>query len=192
MKDFDLNDIRLELIDTKTAKRFLESYHYTSKIGNNSLRLGFFVDGFLMGVVVFGHVVRNETALRLGLRSSEVRELSRLAIHPSYQIKNCASKIIGMSIRYLKRNLVGIKMLVSFADSTFNHYGTVYKASNWVFDGLVKPSYWYTDGDGWVMHKKTLYDHAVKMKMSEGEFAQKNGYVKVHGMEKARYIFKLG
>jgi hypothetical protein len=188
---YDVNDITMCTIDTTIAKSFLESYHYTNKIGNNSLRLGFFINDKLIAVIVYGCIVRNETATRLNLKSKDVWELSRLCIHPSYQIKNCASKIISLSIKYIKNNFPRIKMLISFADLTFNHFGTVYKASNWILDGIVDPSYWYVDKDGWVMHKKTLYDHAISLKMKETEFAYKYGYKKVTGMEKSRYIYKI-
>jgi len=83
------------------------------------------------------------------------------------------------------------KCLISFADETYNHIGTIYKATNWIHDGYVSPSYWYVDNDGHVMHKKTLYNHAVSLKMTEREFSILYGYKKVMGKRKHRYLYYL-
>lgn len=177
--NYNLRDISMNIIDTPTAKSFISAYHYKNKIGNNSLRLGFFVHDKLIAIIIFGNIVRHETAKRLNLDNNEVWELSRF------------STIISMAVRYVRNNIDRIKALVTFADTTFNHSGVIYKASNWILDGEVKPSYWYVDTDGWVMHKKTLYDHAKSLKMSEIEFAEKKGYTRVHGNKKFRYIYYL-
>jgi hypothetical protein len=84
-----------------------------------------------------------------------------------------------------------VKLLVTFADSSFNHAGTIYKASNWLLDGVVEPDYWYVDHDGYVCHKKTLWNKASEMKMTEIEYSIKYGYNKIWGKGKTRYIYKL-
>jgi len=81
--------------------------------------------------------------------------------------------------------------LVSFADTTFNHVGTIYKASNWRLDGEVAPDYWYKDNDGYMCHKKTLWNKASKMCMTESEYCAKYGFVKIRGEKKFRYIYEL-
>ena len=49
---------------------------------------------------------------------------------------------------------------------------------------------WYVDEDGYVMHKKTLYQRAVKMKMKEREFAEEHKYRKVWGGKKLRFVHR--
>jgi len=66
-----------------------------------------------------------------------ILELTRLAIHPDYQVKNLASYLISKSIKYIRKYKSEVRCLVSFADSTHNHSGVVYKASNWVLDGML-------------------------------------------------------
>ena len=83
------------------------------------------------------------------------------------------------------------KCLVAFADSTIGHFGTIYKATNWEFDGKTDNSYYYVNDDGFVMHKKTLYNRAVKMTMKEKEFANKYGYKKKKTGHKYRFIYNL-
>ena len=191
IKQFNFDNIIIKLIEPEITKDFLEKYHYTNKMGNNSVRIGYYIDDELIAVLVYGQIVRNETATRLNYKSNEVLELSRFAIHPCYQQKNLASYLISRSIGLIKAKCPNVKLLVSFADTTFNHSGVIYKASNWTFDGIVKPSYWYLDKDGYVMHKKTLWDHAMSLKMSERIFAEKYEYKKVNGKEKIRFIYHL-
>jgi hypothetical protein len=56
---------------------------------------------------------------------------------------------------------------------------------------MVKPSYWYVDKDNYVMHKKTLWDHAMSLKLPEKVFAEKYGYTRIDGKEKLRFIYHL-
>jgi hypothetical protein len=80
-------------------------------------------------------------------------------------------------------------MIISYCDTTYNHDGAIYKACNFTLDGEVDPDYWYSSPDGWIMHKKTLYNHARSLKMDETSFAEKLGYKKVWGSKKLRFIF---
>lgn len=80
------------------------------------------------------------------------------------------------------------KCLLTFADATYGHVGTIYKAANWKLDGIIDPDYFYIDNNGYVMHKRTLWGHAKKMNMSESEYCGKYGYIKKYGKEKYRYL----
>lgn len=190
LNQFDMKSLTLNNIDRDEANQFIQKYHYLGKIGNNSLRIGFKLNDLLIGVIIYGPITRKESADRLGYKSNEILELTRLCIHPCYQIKNLASFMISKSISIIK-NLNKYKCLLSFADSTYNHSGTIYKASNWTFDGEIAPSYWYVDKDGYTMHKKTLWDHAQSLRMTENEFANKHGYKLKHGLYKLRFIYRL-
>jgi len=81
--------------------------------------------------------------------------------------------------------------IISYCDTTFNHDGATYKACNFKLDGEVKPDYWYVDEDGWVMHKKTLYNHAIKMGMKEKDYAELNKYKKAYGDKKLRFLINI-
>jgi len=67
--------------------------------------------------------------------------------------------------------------------------GTAYKASNFKLHHQTEPDYWYVDGDGYVMHKKTLYNRATKLRMTENAFAEQYGYVKKFGGPKLCYVY---
>jgi hypothetical protein len=75
-------------------------------------------------------------------------------VHPDFHVKNLP---IGSYEALNPR----IKLIISFADTTMGHDGTVYKASNWTFDSCTGKSY-YEDKRGAMMHKKTTYGLAKR------------------------------
>jgi hypothetical protein len=189
--NFEFNDILMKEISIDDAENFISKFHYAGKLGRGGTKFGCYLNDKLIAVCVFSQLLRKETAELQGHKQNEMLELSRFCIHPSYQKKNFASWFISRATKKIIEIRPEIKRLVSFSDSTYNHVGTIYKASNWMFDGLVKPSYWYVDKDGYVAHKKSIWDHASKMNMSESEYCIKFGFVKVCGKEKNRYIYVI-
>ena len=61
-------------------------------------------------------------------------ELNRLVINEGLE-KNVLSFLIGQSFNFLPKPLV----LVSYADSSQNHHGYIYQATNWIYTGLSIP-----------------------------------------------------
>lgn len=189
--DFEFKDVIIKYgLDTNTSKIFLSKYHYLNTIGNHSIRIGAYLNDELIALCIYGPLTRKESADKQGYDPKEMLELTRFCIHSSYHKKNFASWFISKTINYIKK-LNKYKCLISFADSTFNHTGCIYKASNWILDGVLNPDYWYVDSEGYVMHKKTLYKHAISLKLKEAEFSANKGYTKVYGKEKYRYILKI-
>lgn len=189
--DFDFMEVKMmEINKPDEYKTFLGNYHYLQSAGSPIHKYGFYYNDKLIAVCLYAYLTRKESAIRLKVAYKDVLELTRLCIHPGYQKKNFASWIISKTIREVK-NLKKYQVLISFADKTFNHDGVVYKASNWTLDGIVPASYWYIDRDGFVMNKKTLYNHARSLKMKEGRFAEIYGYSKIKGSIKQRFIYHL-
>lgn len=183
--DSELDDLIISEVSNADCRLLLSKYHYLSNPGRGGITYGAYRGDKLIAVCVFSPLIRQNITIN-GYEDNEVRELSRLCINPRYQMRNLASWFIAKCI---KRLPCKYKCIISYADTTFNHIGTVYKASNFVLDSKVRPDYRYIDNNGWVMHKKTLYGHARKMKMTEREFAEEHGYSKIYGREKLRYIY---
>jgi hypothetical protein len=181
--DFDFSEISLRLNPpTNDVRLFLDSYHYIGK-GRGGFCISAEYDGKMIACAVFSSPLRQNTAGQFGLVDGEVRELSRLCIHPSYQKKNFASWFIAKCLKKLS-----CKIVVAYSDTTVGHVGTIYKASNFQLHHRVAASYWYIDVSGHVMHKKTLYNRALKMGLKENEFADKYGYIKKYGGEKLCFV----
>ena len=86
--------------------------------------------GELLGVIVFALPPR-ETTKRYG---GETWELARLWIDDSVP-KNAETYVIGRAVRYIQRHRPEVAVLVSYADPSVGHVGTIYKAANWIADG---------------------------------------------------------
>jgi hypothetical protein len=180
--DFDFDLVSILDCPSSDYKLLLSKYHYLANAGRGGIAYGAYLNNELIAVCVFSPLVRQN----MPYDYDSTRELSRLCIHPKYQKKNFASWFVGKCIKKLDPKF---KTIISYCDTTFNHDGATYRACNFMLDGEVDPDYWYSSPDGWIMHKKSLYNHAVRMHMSESEYAEKLGYKKVWGSKKLRFIF---
>jgi len=187
MPYFELNDITIKQVPLDTAKDFINAFHYLGKPRVGGIAYGGYLKNKLISLVLFQRPVRQETATSSGFPWANTYEISRLIIAPTYNKKNLISWFLSRAIKLIPKST---ELLVSFADTTYGHTGTCYKASNFKLERIIPPDYYYVK-DTFMMHKKTLWDHAKKMSMSEKEFAEKNGYKKVMGLEKIKYILKL-
>ena len=148
---------------------------------------GAFVGEKLIAICKFNSVVRKEVASSMKLKCHQVLELDRFCIHPSYQKKNLASWFISRCVLVLFREFPGVTQLVSFADETFGHSGTIYKAANWAVIGKTRHSYHYMDHLGVAINKKRVYDIASKLRMTEREYADRHDLVKYDELPKIKF-----
>lgn len=104
-------------------------------------------DGQALGVIVFALPPR-ETMKRYG---GETWELARLWIEDSVPA-NAETFLIARAVRFIRQQHPAVKALVSYADPSAGHAGTIYKAANWAVDGRTDqgrktPRFDYADAD---------------------------------------------
>lgn len=105
--------------------------HYLGKWpGVCVLTLGIWCDGVVVGVVVFALPPR-ETSKRYG---AEAWELARLWVDGGLP-SNAETWALAQAVRYVRGNRKDVSVLVSYADPSAGHQGTIYKAGNWSSDG---------------------------------------------------------
>lgn len=136
-------------INKDVAASFIIKHHYTHKASSCRYALGLYVveeshsffEGAsekLIGVMTYGHPVSNRTVASITkthpLELDEVLELTRLVCFDGYG-KNLESHFIGASFKWLKQNAPEVKVLVSYADPEQTHTGTIYRATNWYYQG---------------------------------------------------------
>jgi len=137
--------------------------------------------GLVKGVIVYG--TPSSASLRKGIagvdNKDNIIELTRLWIDSSVP-KNGESFLIGNTIP-----LVDKEIIVSYADTSQNHIGIVYQATNWLYTGLsAKRSDLKTSSDS--NHSQTLFD---KYKSVEGVKKAFPDAVWVTRPRKHRYIY---
>jgi hypothetical protein len=87
-------------------------------------------DGRPVGCVVYAAPPR-EADKRYGGKTWELARLYLLDEVP----RNAETWLIGSSVRYIKRMHRDVEYLLSYADPSVGHTGTIYRAANWTFDG---------------------------------------------------------
>lgn len=85
-----------------------------------------------VGVITYSLPPR-EVFKRYGVRLAW--ELSRLWITDAMP-KNTETWFIAQTIHWLQRNRPDVELLVSYADPSWGHTGTIYRAGNWTGDGM--------------------------------------------------------
>jgi very-short-patch-repair endonuclease len=189
---FELDDVDIFDIPPDQAREFLNAFHYAQFGRASKLCVGARIGSDVVAVCKFSTVIRKQVATSMGENTSQVLELDRMAIHPRRHRKNFASWFVSRCSKRVFKKFSRVTTLVSFADTSMGHVGTVYAAAGWKLVSTVPPDYHYVNSDGWMMHKKTLYNHAVQMKMREREYAEKFRYVKVTGKCKLKFRIDRG
>lgn len=178
--DFQLNDVTVKLSRANEYRDLLTKYHYLPNAGRGGRAVGAYYNDLLIAVAVFSPPIRQNVGVKDAL------EISRLCVHPNYRKPNLISWFLARAVKF-----ISCSALVAYSDTTFNHTGAVYKASGFTFIGETQPDYWYVAENGWVMHKKTLYNRAVNLQLTESEFSNQFGYKKVYGGKKLKFVKML-
>lgn len=181
---FTFGEVILRTAKRVDADKFYNQYHYLSS-GRAGLDIVASIGLLPIAMLSYTSTTRKQTADRLGLKTSQVLELSRFCIHPNYHKKNFGSWLLSRSLKFVTRD---VRMLIAFSDVGMGHVGTIYKAAGWIYDGKTKPSYWYVDEVGNRYHKKTVWDQAKRLGLRESEYAKRYGLVRCDGLEVLRFI----
>jgi len=182
-----VHDLSIKIINEADASLFYSTFHYSCTIRKGAQVFGAYYNDELVAAISYCHPIRQQVASRLGIVDKDILEISRMARKTNLVCKNLLSYLISYSRKQLPEN---IKCIISYSDSTYNHSGSVYKASGFTFDGIVEPDYHYISLNG-RYHKKTIWDNSKRMKMTEREYAEKHNLLKVYGKSKSRWIYRI-
>ena len=154
----DTSKLSIRQIDKPTAKKMVVKYHYSKLWTKCSVALGLFhltgnehsffdePEEKMVGVIVYGDPIGRLTGQSISdeIKRTEVLELTRLFIHDGYG-SNIESWFISQSFNWLRKNKSEIKALISYASPVEGHSGTIYQATNWIYQG--NNNRW---NDGWI------------------------------------------
>jgi hypothetical protein len=113
----------------------------------------------------------------------KVWELARLYLLDDVP-RNAETWLIGKSVRHIKRHHKDVEFLLSYADPTAGHRGTIYRAANWTFDGM-------TD-DGRSTPRSDYIDAATGKKYGrKGNVPAGAEIIRQPRASKLRFIYKL-
>lgn len=150
-----LHEILVQPIPFTAARKLVERYHYLHSMpGGTKLAFGAILGGRLLGTIIFGAGPANAYRLVAGTTPDDCLTLSRLWLSDELPA-NSESRIMGISIRAIKKN-TGVKFLVTYADPSQGHVGTIYQATGWTYTGLSEAMPMFDLGDGRIRHSRSL------------------------------------
>jgi hypothetical protein len=158
---------------------WLKQKHYAKRIPSISFAFGLIKDKEICGVITYGKPPSPSLCEGVcGKEYSEiVFELNRLCLLNNE--KNEASFLVGNSMKKLKKPMI----IVSYADTSMGHVGTIYKATNFIYTGLSdKRTEWRMKGSN--THSKTICEqYSLKERINNKDFEV------VERPRKHRYVF---
>ncbi len=174
-KDYcDISKLSVRLISKDIAKDIIVNNHYSGIWTKVSYAIGLFhisndehkffggVNEKLIGVACYGDPIGRHSGASISetLDRTEVLELTRLFVFDGYG-SNIESWFVGQTFNWLRENAPHIKALVSYSDPKVGHLGTVYQATNWIYQGnRIRPndswSFKWSEIDEW-HHSRTSY-----------------------------------
>jgi hypothetical protein len=215
----DISKLSIRLVSKDIAKDIIVNNHYSGIWTKVSFAIGLFyvsndehkffggVNEKLIGVACYGDPVGRHSGASISelLDRTEVLELTRLFVFDGYG-SNIESWFVGKTFEWLRENASHIKALVSYSDPKVEHLGTIYQATNWVYQGnKIRPndswSFKWSEIDEW-HHSRTSYvkygtnDPKIIQTMVTSPFWIKKEprkhryvYILLHGKEKKK-LFK--
>lgn len=154
--------------------KFVETYHYSKNVNGLTINYCFkLVDtnNVTIGAMIYGKIAMANVWKKYAENETELIELKRLCCIDNTP-KNTESYFIGYTLRWLKKN-TKLKTVISYADQTYNHTGTIYKATNFKLVGTTNPGKVimfegkrYHDKTIRTKYKGTIKPFAIKIKQA--------------------------
>ena len=161
-------------VNKSVAKDIIVNNHYSGIWTKVSYAIGLFymsddqhqffsgVNEQLIGIACYGDPIGRYAGASISekLDRTEVLELTRLFVFDGYG-SNIESWFVGQTFKWLRENTPHIRALISYSDPKAGHVGTVYQATNWIYQGnRIRPNdswmfRWTEEGD-W-HHSRTSY-----------------------------------
>jgi len=125
--------LRINWCSYRAAKFAVKQWHYSRSLPcSKTARLGIWENDKFIGAVVFAWGANRHLAGEYKLKMTECAELCRVALTKH---RTPVSRIISIAVKMLKREMQGLRLIVSYADLNQGHLGKIYQASNWFFVG---------------------------------------------------------
>lgn len=170
-------------ISRNQTEKYILEIHYAKRYPQIKYAYGLFKNNKLVGVVTYG--IPASRALCKGIAGEEyiddILELNRLCLLDN--LKNEASMLVASSLKQLPKP----KIVVSYADSSQNHVGYVYQATNFIYTGLSdKHKEWRMVDSN--IHSKNI----CKMYSLEERRNNPDKFIHIDRPRKHRYLYICG
>ena len=180
----NINNYKITSIKPSETYEWLLYKHYARRIPSISYAFGLYYNSELIGICTFGSPPSN--SLCIGIcgekHKSKVMELNRLCLH-DHKIKNLTSYFLSNCLKLIPKN----KIIVSYADTSKNHHGYIYQATNFIYTGKTKKR---TDIGLENNSHSRHYNKNIDYKLYRKIRSSKHRYVIFTGTRKQKKILK--
>lgn len=176
----------VKAISSRVGKEFIRIHHYSHGVNNGPMCYGLFDDSELIGVIAFATPCSEAVCASVFGEEMKmsVTELHRL-VGLDDTARNSESWFIARALRLLKKDRPKYNAVVSFADATQNHVGTIYQATNAIYCGVTGKATFYLDESGRLRHPRQNGRNITK------EEANSRGWTPSKRTGKHRYLYLL-
>lgn len=152
--------LKLDWASHDSARVACKKWHYSKCLPTGKLvKIGVWEDALFIGVVIYSRGASPWLPAKFGLPVTDICELTRVAMTKH---EAPVSRILALSLKFLRKFCPGVRLVVSFADPFQGHYGGIYQAGNWVYTGRSNETTEYLVRGRW-RHTRAVY-HQVKGK----------------------------
>jgi hypothetical protein len=146
-------DLRIDWATHEAAKYACENWHYSGCVPKSKLsKVGVWENGKFVGVVIFGCGATPNFGKPYALEQNQCIELVRIALTKH---QTPVSRIVRIANDWMHKANPGLRLIVSFADTSQGHHGGIYQAGNWIYTGRGASARFYMI-QGKLTHPRTL------------------------------------
>ena len=179
----------------KATKYACMNFHYAKAIPVGGIHYNVFnSDNEWCGVIIYSFGANPRIGMPYGLKQGEICELTRVALNGKQE---STSQAVSMTLKQLRKDAPLVRLVVSYADCDQNHIGTIYQATNWIYEGekvekTVGGFLIHTGGGVKKYHKKSIYSFIITENGRKKHCPQTLEYVRKYIDPKAEYFITNG
>ena len=152
----------LDFCGIKAARFAVLNWHYSRSMpAGKMVRVGVWEQGKFVGVIIFSRGANKAIGSPYKLQQTEVCELTRVAL---CNHQTPVSQLVSIAIKMLKKTNAGLRLIVSYADLDQNHQGIIYRAGNWIYEGLKNQGVM----GAFIIHGKKVHPKSIHSKYGTG------------------------
>ena len=178
----NINECRIEEIDSKDSKIFLDSNHILGNI-NSSIRIGLFKGSELVSLITFGKI-------RNVFGNKKMNENSYELLRYCNKLNTCIIGGIKKLYEYFRLNYKS-SQIVCFANKRYDD-GKLLEEMGFKLDKIMPPNYWYIVGKKrkhkFLFRKSLLIKEGYNPNKSEHEIMKERKIARIYDCGSIRYI----
>lgn len=181
-----VRDMTVGPVSPADVREFTRRYHYTATSGSAVWRWGLWHGPVLLGIVAYNLPTRSVCESVFGAEHfDKVWHMGRLVLAEDCP-RNSESRLIGGSLRAIEREQPHVWAVLTYADTSAGHIGTVYQATNAIYTGTGGESWCYVDKLG---NPRATHQQGHRVSRTR---ASEMGWSRRNGGSKHRYLYVLG